>query len=57
MDDNADIESEAVQVERFERRRYIDDCDSGVQLRRTGYRRLKACLRPTARARYREEKE
>jgi fructose-1,6-bisphosphatase len=23
-----------VQVERFERRRYIDDCDSGVQLRR-----------------------
>ena len=34
IDDNADIESEAVQVERFERRRYIDDCDSGVQLRR-----------------------
>ena len=34
IDDNADIESEAVQVERFERRRYIDDCDSGAQLRR-----------------------
>lgn len=34
IDDNADIESEAVQVESFERRRYIDDCDSGAQLRR-----------------------
>ena len=34
IDDNADIESEAIQVERFSHRRYIADCDDGVQLRR-----------------------
>lgn len=34
IDDNADIESEAVTVERFPRRRYIADCDNGVRLRR-----------------------
>ena len=34
LDDNADIESEAVQVESFERRHYISDCDTGVSLRR-----------------------
>lgn len=34
IDENADIESDAVQVERFPVRRYIADCDSGVQLRR-----------------------
>ena len=34
IDDNADIESEAVQVESFERRHYISDCDAGVSLRR-----------------------
>ena len=34
IDENADIESDAEQVERFERRRYIDDCDDGVRLRR-----------------------
>ena len=34
IDDNADIESEAIQVERFSRRRYIADCDDGVLLRR-----------------------
>lgn len=34
IDDNADIESEAIQVERFSHRRYIADCDDGVLLRR-----------------------
>lgn len=34
IDENADIESEAIQVERFPRRRYIADCDDGVKLRR-----------------------
>lgn len=34
IDDNADIESEAVTVERFPSRRYIADCDNGVRLRR-----------------------
>ena len=34
IDENADIESEAVLVESFERRRYIADCDSGVHMRR-----------------------
>ncbi len=34
IDDNADIESEAIQVERFAHRRYIADCDDGVLLRR-----------------------
>ncbi len=34
IDDNADIESEAVTVERFPRRRYIADCDNGARLRR-----------------------
>lgn len=33
IDDNADIESEALQVERFPKRRYIADCDDGVRLR------------------------
>ena len=33
IDENADIESEAEQVERFDRRRYIADCDDGVRLR------------------------
>ena len=34
IDDNADIESEAIQVERFSHRRYIADCDDGVRLRK-----------------------
>lgn len=34
IDENADIESEAVTVERFPSRRYIADCDNGVRLRR-----------------------
>ena len=34
IDENADIESEAEQVERFDRRRYIADCDDGVRLRK-----------------------
>ena len=34
IDENADIESEAIQVESFPRRRYIADCDDGVKLRR-----------------------
>ncbi len=34
IDENADIESDAVQVERFPTRRYIADCDSGEHLRR-----------------------
>ena len=34
IDENADIESDAVQVERFPTRRYIADCDSGELLRR-----------------------
>lgn len=33
IDDNADIESEALQVERFPKRRYIADCDDGIHLR------------------------
>ena len=34
IDENADIDSDAVQVERFPVRRYIADCDSGEHLRR-----------------------
>lgn len=34
IDENADIESEAEQVESFPRRRYIADCDDGVRLRK-----------------------
>ena len=34
IDENADIESDAVQVESFPRRRYIADCDEGARLRR-----------------------
>lgn len=34
IDENADIESEAVTVERFPSRRYIADCDNGAHLRR-----------------------
>ena len=34
IDENADIDSDAVQVERFPVRRYIADCDSGEHLQR-----------------------
>ena len=34
LKENADIESDAVQIERFERRRYIADTDEGAKLKR-----------------------